>query len=201
MVFIIDYIHSALLIISFIMGIMSLVKKGFIKSMATIYVYTFIGIIFELALFLNDGINGGGYFISNCIYPLIFPTCVSISVIIRLFDNCIKKIIIFSIAIAVLFITLDEIIFNAVSYLIAISAVAIIIISYSKKLSFKWFHIIDVLFLLNLFESILKDIMTYNYKFWNDSVLVNNVFFYYGVPATFLYLILINVKFWRSSTH
>ncbi|MEK0420320.1 MAG: hypothetical protein RLZZ161_171, partial [Bacteroidota bacterium] len=99
--------------------------------MATIYVYTFIGIIFELALFLNDGINGGGYFVSNCIYPLIFPTCVSISVIIRLFDNCIKKIIIFSIAIAVLFITLDEIIFNAVNYLIAISAIAIAIISYS----------------------------------------------------------------------
>jgi ABC-type arginine/histidine transport system permease subunit len=60
MVLIIDHLHTILLIITTILGIMSVSKKGFIKSMSTIYVYVFIGTIFEIAFVVNDGNKGGG---------------------------------------------------------------------------------------------------------------------------------------------
>ena len=60
MVLIIEHLHNALIIITTILGIMSVAKKGFIKSMSTFYVYVFIGTIFEIALKLNDGNKGGG---------------------------------------------------------------------------------------------------------------------------------------------
>jgi hypothetical protein len=179
---------------------MSVSKKGFIKSMSTIYVYVFIGTIFEIAFVVNDGNKGGGYYLSNYIYPLIFPTCVSVSVLIRLFDSYIKKIIAFLTALAILFIMLDTAIFPAVNYLIALSGIAINLIALSQKKSLKWFHMIDALFALNLFETIIKYFMESKLKYWNDSVYVDYFLFFYCVPVTFLYYLLIDVKFWRSIT-
>jgi hypothetical protein len=200
MVLIIDHLHTILLIITTILGIMSVSKKGFIKSMSTIYVYVFIGTIFEIAFVVNDGNKGGGYYLGNYIYPLIFPTCVSVSVLIRLFDSYIKKIIAFLTALAILFIMLDTAIFPAVNYLIALSGIAINLIALSQKKSLKWFHMIDALFALNLFETIIKYFMESKLKYWNDSVYVDYFLFFYCVPVTFLYYLLIDVKFWRSIT-
>jgi hypothetical protein len=179
---------------------MSVAKKGFIKSMSTIYVYVFIGTIFEIAFVVNDGNKGGGYYLGNYIYPLIFPTCVFVSVLIRLFDSYIKKIIIFLTALAILFIMLDTAIFPAVNYLIALSGIAINLIALSQKKSLKWFHMIDALFALNLFETIIEYFMESKFNYWNDSVYVDYFLFFYSVPITFLYLFLIDVKFWRSIT-
>lgn len=168
--------------------------------MSTIYVYVFIGTIFEIAFVVNDGNKGGGYYLSNYIYPLIFPTCVSVSVLIRLFDSYIKKIIIFLTALAILFIMLDNAIFPAINYLIALSGIAISLIAVSQKTSLKWHHLIDMLFALNLYETTIKAFMEIQISFWNNSVYIDYFLFFYGVPVTFLYYLLINVKFWRSIT-
>lgn len=168
--------------------------------MSTIYVYVFIGTIFEIAFVVNDGNKGGGDYLANYIYPLIFPTCVSVSVLIRLFDSYIKKIIAFLTALAILFIMLDTAIFPAVNYLIALSGIAINLIALSQKKSLKWFHMIDALFALNLFETIIEYFMESKFNYWNDSVYVDYFLFFYSVPITFLYLFLIDVKFWRSIT-
>jgi hypothetical protein len=200
MILILEHIHTALIIITTILGIMSVAKKGFIKSMSTIYVYVFIGTIFEIALKLNDGNKGGGFYIGVYLYPLIFPTCVSMSVLIRLFDSFIKKIIIYLTIMAILFVMLDNSIFLAINYLIALSGIAITLIAVSQKKSLKWHHLIDALFALNLFQSSIIHFMDLNLRYWNDSVYVDYFFFFYNVPVTFLYYLLINVKFWRSIT-
>ena len=200
MVLIIDHLHTILLIITTILGIMSVAKKGFIKSMSTIYVYVLIGTIFEIALILNEGIKGGTFYIGFYLYPLIFPTCVSVSVLIRLFDSYIRKIIAFLTVLGILFVLLDYSFFPAINYFIALSGIAFTLIKVSQNKSLKWHHLIDMLFALHLFESSIIYFMDLNVRYWNDSVYVDYFFFFYGVPVTFLYYLLIDVKFWRSIT-
>jgi hypothetical protein len=147
---------------------------------------------------LNDGNRGGAYFIGVYLYPLIFPTCVSITILMRLFDNYIKKIIFFLIALTMLFILLNNFLFFTLNYMIAISGIAIYLILLSQKQSFKWIHLIDILFALNLFRNALQDFLAIQFKSWNNSVYIDYLFFFFTVPVIFLYYILINVKFWRS---
>lgn len=42
--------------------------------------------------------------------------------------------------------------------------------------------------------------MDLNLRYWNDSVYVDYFLFFFNAPVTFLYYLLINVKFWRSIT-
>ena len=186
-------------------GTTSLAKRGFIRSLSTLYPYVFIGAFFE---FLFETKNHQLFsFHENIntvklvyIYDIIFPICMVVSVMYRLFRKPAYKILVFLSFMALLWIVLNDFLFISINYIMSIAAILMLLIWKSKTHSLKWANSIDCLFALNLYFMYIGYLQAYKIAFWKYSI-INQYMYSIQMFVSISTLILINVKFWRSLNH
>ncbi len=187
----------ALLLISFGLILNEIVKKEFVKSDFTYFVYVAFGLVFEsIFLIINER------YLKQMVdkYHIIFPILITISLIVRYFNNFKTKLIYFLASTAFLCSFLKYPDFVSLNYIISIFGILFIAIDKIRNNQFRWYYLIDVLIALNLYFMLLTQLLSYKVHFWNGSIYVH--YMHYLVSfLLFLTLILINVKFWRSIAH
>lgn len=198
-------IYDLALALCVVTGTASLAKKGFIRSFSTLYPYVFIGAFFEFffgvkkyqLLSFHENIDIVTFI---NIYDFVFPICIVVSVLTRLFRKPAFKIIVFFPAMALLWIVLDSFLFVSINYMTSMAAILMLLIWQSKKHSLKWINGFDCLLVLNLYLSYINILQVHKIALWKFSPTLE----YLNHIQSFLLiltLILINVKFWRSITH
>lgn len=186
-------------------GTTSLAKRGFIRSLSTLYPFVFIGAFFE---FLFETKNHQLFsFHENIntvklvyIYDIIFPICLVVSVMNRFFRKPALKIMVFLAFMALLWIVLNDFLFISINYIMSIAAILLLLTWQSKAHSLKWANSIDFLLALNLYIMYISYLQGYKITFWKYSI-ITQYMFSIQMFLSISTLILINVKFWRSVTH
>lgn len=198
------HIHYTLLLFAAISGIISLSKTGFSRSLTTLYTYVFVGFIFESLFYIYRHTLFGYqptydteivYFYSINLYPV----SISASIIIRRFNIFMPKLIIYLLAMALLFYTLDNFLFIAINHTITIAGILLFPVLSAINHSLKWDSIIEFLMAVNFYIMFYTKILSIKFQLWQSSIYIK-----YSVYVTggflILTLILIHVKFWRSFT-
>ena len=198
-------VYNLALALCLFSGTASLAKKGFIRSFSTLYPYVFIGAFFDFSFSIKKyqlfsfHENIDIVTLIN-IYDFVFPICIVVSVLTRLFRKPAFKIIVFFPAMALLWIVLDSFLFVTINYMTSMAAILMLLIWQSKKHSLKWINGIDCLIVLNLYIMYITILQVHKIALWKNSPTMVYMDYIQGY-LFILTLILINVKFWRSITH
>ncbi|MFN5217671.1 MAG: hypothetical protein ACK5CL_02795 [Sphingomonadales bacterium] len=186
-------------------GTASLAKRGFIRSLSTLYPYVFIGAFFEF-LFQTKTYQLFSFH-ENIdivtlvyIYDIIFPMCMVVSVMYRVFGKSAYKIMVFLTFMALLWILLNNFLFVSINYIMSMAAILMLLIWQSKAHSLKWANSIDFLFALNLYFMYINYLQEFKIAVWKYSI-INQYQYSIIMFLSISTLILINVKFWRSINH
>ncbi len=159
--------------------------------------YVFTGLIFEI-IFIYQNYNS--IVPTTLFFDIIFPICMSASVLIRFTDKYLKPLFTYVITIIVLLLTLDNYNFLAVNYLTAIISLLIITLFKTYKTSPKFINLLDIVISFSLYLMFLLTFMSNKYTLWESSTILN-IFHAWFTWYMIITLILINVKFWRHITN
>jgi hypothetical protein len=203
--YLVRLLYNLVLGLCVVAGTASLAKRGFIRSLSTLYPYVFIGAFFEFLfgskyhqlLSLHENIDTVKL---AYIYDIIFPICMVVSVMYRFFRKPAYKILMFLSFMALLWIVLNDFQFISINYIMSIAAILMLLIWKSKTHSLKWANSIDFLLALNLYFMYINYLQGYKITFWKYSIITQ---YLYSIQMflSISTLILINVKFWRSVNH
>ena len=186
-------IYLSILLLATSLGIFSCFKNK-IDDNITYLTYSFLGLIFEIIFRFSNNHR------IEYLFDLIFPICITVSIIKRHFSNANKFILLCLFFTTFLYFFVEIKFFKFFNYSQSIIWILIYLICKSRNKFLKWSNSIDILIAINLYFMYLAFFVSQKILSWQESIYIS---FYHSIVMFLLILtlILINVKFWRSLTN